>query len=49
MDERRELSDKQWARLAPLLAGKPSDPGRSGRDMGQPAAGVRRPGTRKPN
>jgi transposase len=26
----RELSDEQWARLEPLLPGKPSDPGRSG-------------------
>jgi len=26
------LSDKQWARLAPLLPGKQGDPGRSGED-----------------
>jgi transposase len=26
------LSDAQWARVAPLLPGKPGDPGRSGTD-----------------
>jgi putative transposase len=31
-EHRRELSDEQWARLEPLLPGKPSDPGRSGGD-----------------
>ena len=30
--ERRILSDAQWARVAPLLPGKPGDPGRSGAD-----------------
>ena len=28
--KRYELSDVQWERIAPLLAGKASDPGRSG-------------------
>ena len=26
------LNDEQWARIAPLLPGKPGDPGRSGND-----------------
>lgn len=26
------ISDERWARLAPLLPGKPSDPGRTARD-----------------
>lgn len=30
--DRRLLSDAQWARVAPLLPGKPGDPGRSGTD-----------------
>jgi transposase len=29
---RRVLSEEQWARVAPLLPGKPGDPGRSGAD-----------------
>jgi transposase len=29
---RRILSDEQWERVAPLLPGKPGDPGRSGQD-----------------
>ena len=29
---RRILSDTQWERVAPLLPGKPGDPGRSGQD-----------------
>ena len=29
---RRVLSDTQWERIAPLLSGKPGDPGRSGTD-----------------
>jgi transposase len=29
---RRILSDGQWERVAPLLPGKPGDPGRSGQD-----------------
>ena len=29
---RRILSDAQWERVAPLLPGKPGDPGRSGQD-----------------
>ncbi len=30
--DRSVLSDEQWARVAPLLPGKPGDPGRSGAD-----------------
>ena len=30
--DRDVLSDAQWERLAPLLPGKPGDPGRSGED-----------------
>ena len=30
--KRYELSDKQWVRIAPLIAGKASDPGRTGAD-----------------
>ncbi len=30
--DRSMLSDEQWARVAPLLPGKPGDPGRSGAD-----------------
>lgn len=30
--DRRVLSDVQWERVAPLLPGKPGDPGRSGAD-----------------
>ena len=30
--DRTVLSDAQWARVAPLLPGKPGDPGRSGTD-----------------
>ena len=30
--ERTVLSDEQWKRVAPLLPGKPGDPGRSGDD-----------------
>ena len=30
--DRDLLSDEQWARIAPLLPGKPGDPGRSGED-----------------
>ncbi len=30
--KRYELSEAQWQRIAPLLPGKPSDPGRSGSD-----------------
>jgi putative transposase len=30
--KRYELSEGQWQRIAPLLPGKPSDPGRSGGD-----------------
>jgi transposase len=30
--DRRILSDEQWERIAPLLPGKPGDPGRSGAD-----------------
>ena len=30
--DRSVLSDEQWERLAPLLPGKPGDPGRSGAD-----------------
>ena len=30
--DRSVLSDEQWARVAPLLPGKPGDPGRSGTD-----------------
>jgi transposase len=30
--DRRVLSDAQWERVAPLLPGKASDPGRSGAD-----------------
>jgi transposase len=30
--DRRVLSDEQWQRVAPLCAGKPGDPGRSGED-----------------
>lgn len=30
--KRYELSDAQWARIAPLLPGKVGDPGRSGAD-----------------
>ncbi len=29
---RYAISDERWARLAPLLPGKPSDPGRTARD-----------------
>ena len=28
--KRYELSDRQWVRIAPLIAGKASDPGRTG-------------------
>ena len=31
-NKRYELNDAQWARIAPLLAGKSSDPGRTGSD-----------------
>ena len=30
--KRYELSEAQWERIAPLLPGKPSDPGRTGSD-----------------
>jgi len=30
--DREELSDAVWERMAPLLPGKASDPGRTGRD-----------------
>ena len=30
--KRYELNEAQWARIAPMLPGKVSDPGRSGRD-----------------
>lgn len=30
--DRRELSDAMWERMEPLLPGKASDPGRTGRD-----------------
>ncbi len=30
--DRRVLSDAQWARIAPLLPGKPGDPGRTADD-----------------
>ena len=30
--DRRALNDEQWARISPLLLGKPEDPGRSGDD-----------------
>lgn len=30
--KRYELSEKQWTRIAPLIAGKASDPGRTGAD-----------------
>jgi transposase len=30
--KRYELNDKQWARIADLLPGKTTDPGRTGRD-----------------
>lgn len=30
--KRYELSETQWQRIAPLLPGKPSDPGRTGSD-----------------
>jgi len=30
--KRYELTDAQWRRIAPLLPGKPGDPGRSGSD-----------------
>ncbi len=30
--KRYELSEKQWARIGPLIAGKASDPGRTGTD-----------------
>ena len=30
--KRYELSEAQWARIAPLLAGKTTDPGRTGAD-----------------
>lgn len=30
--KRYELSEAQWKRIAPLLPGKPSDPGRTGSD-----------------
>lgn len=30
--KRYELSDAQWAKIAPLLAGKATDPGRTGSD-----------------
>jgi transposase len=30
--DRSVLNDVQWERIAPLLAGKPGDPGRSGAD-----------------
>ncbi|WP_413658751.1 transposase, partial [Nitrobacter sp.] len=29
---RYELSDRQWAKIAPLLPGKAGDPGRTGAD-----------------
>lgn len=33
MDPKRyELSEKQWVRIGPLIAGKASDPGRMGAD-----------------
>ena len=30
--KRYELSEKQWVRIRPLIAGKASDPGRTGAD-----------------
>jgi transposase len=30
--KRYELSEKQWVRIGPLIAGKASDPGRTGTD-----------------
>ena len=30
--KRYELSEKQWVRIGPLIAGKASDPGRTGAD-----------------
>ena len=30
--KRYELSDERWERISPLIAGKASDPGRTGRD-----------------
>ncbi len=33
--DRSVLSDAQWNKIAPLLAGKPGDPGRSGADNRQ--------------
>lgn len=30
--KRYELSEKQWVRISPLIAGKASDPGRTGTD-----------------
>lgn len=32
MRRRHELTDEEWERIAPLLPGKPGDPGRSGGD-----------------
>ena len=32
MGHRHELSDAQWAKIEPLLPGKPGDPGRHGAD-----------------
>jgi transposase len=40
MVKRYELSDAQWARIAPLLPGKPGDRGRTGSDNRQFVNGV---------
>ena len=32
MAKRYELNDQQWARIAEMLPGKKSDPGRTGKD-----------------
>lgn len=38
--KRYELTDGQWERIAPLLPGKPTDPGRTGSDNRQFVNGV---------
>lgn len=38
--DRRILSDAQWERIAPLLPGKPGDPGRTGADNRRFVEGV---------
>lgn len=37
---RKKLTDRQWDRIAPLLPGKPTDPGRTGADTRNTVEGI---------